>query len=314
MRMVVVSESILWLESYLAYPVHPGRPHTGKWAVSNVSDVVDVQEVQLMRRILGKRNRRQNRERSITCLRLLDVNSDKTSDSKEEQGKGSFRPSVTQRRVCRSILHSRFHSKSTQYVFERMQQSNNTSILRFPPVCRGLWEFAFLARRLILMHYRSADLWDQVHAQEANDSFTDFSERNTMRATPAATSRSDVSRALRSLRIFAQEFYVNTVIDLIKCRAYLCGSIQGGENLARSEVLLDSEIINRRRRCSTNFPVRTNIFLSCWTFAEHIVTTHRMLREHPTTQHAVVNSHVANHQSLDKYYRHCHVKVTSGYT
>ncbi|OWZ02362.1 LOW QUALITY PROTEIN: hypothetical protein PHMEG_00026087 [Phytophthora megakarya] len=188
-------------------------------SVSSAFDVDDLQEVQLMDRTLGKRNRGQDRERSITRARLLHVNSDNISDSEEDQGRGSFRPSATQRRVSRSILHSRFQGKSPRYVLERMQQSNNAPFLRFPPVCRGLWEFGFLARGLTLMHCRPADLWDQ---------------RNTLRVAPAATSRSDVSGALRSLRIFAQEFYtrlsissmphlrifaqefyVDTVIDLI---------------------------------------------------------------------------------------------------
>ncbi|OWZ13803.1 hypothetical protein PHMEG_00012809 [Phytophthora megakarya] len=93
-----------------------------------------------------------------------------------------------------------------------MQQSNNAPFLRFPPVCRGLWEFSSLARGLTLVRCRPADLWNQVQAQEANVSFTSFSERNTLRAA---------------------------------------------------------------------------------------------------TQHAVVNAHLASHQSLDMYYRPCHVKVTS---
>ncbi|KAG7391436.1 hypothetical protein PHYPSEUDO_004971 [Phytophthora pseudosyringae] len=90
-----------------------------------------------------------------------------------------------------------------------------TSALEIPPVCRGLWEFGFLARGLMLMHCRPADLWDQVQAQESNTSFTDFSERNLLRAAPTAASRSDICGALRSLRVFAQDFYVDAVTSLI---------------------------------------------------------------------------------------------------
>ncbi|ETM54547.1 hypothetical protein L914_02133 [Phytophthora nicotianae] len=38
---------------------------------------------------------------------------------------------------------------------------------------------------------------------------------NALRAAPSATSRSDISSALRALRGFAQEFYVDDVTDLI---------------------------------------------------------------------------------------------------
>ncbi|KAK1935509.1 hypothetical protein P3T76_010734 [Phytophthora citrophthora] len=65
------------------------------------------------------------------------------------------------------------------------------------------------------MHCRLADLWDQINAQDTNVSFTDFSERNTLRPAPAATCRTDVSGALRSLKIFAQAFYADEVSALI---------------------------------------------------------------------------------------------------
>ncbi|KAF1783282.1 hypothetical protein GQ600_25910 [Phytophthora cactorum] len=80
---------------------------------------------------------------------------------------------------------------------------------------RGLWEFVFFARGLTLMHCRPADLWDQVKAQEPNISFSGFSERNPLRSVPAAATRTDVSSALRDLRVFAQEFYIDSITDLV---------------------------------------------------------------------------------------------------
>ncbi|KAE8977481.1 hypothetical protein PF004_g23769 [Phytophthora fragariae] len=96
-----------------------------------------------------------------------------------------------------------------------MQQSGHAPFLRLPPVCRGLWEFGFLARGLTLRHCRSTDLWDQIQAQDITTSYTDFSERNTLRPAPAATSRTDVSSALSNLKVFAQELYTDVVIRVI---------------------------------------------------------------------------------------------------
>ncbi|KAG1687829.1 hypothetical protein DVH05_010114 [Phytophthora capsici] len=80
----------------------------------------------------------------------------------------------------------------------------------------GFWISVFyLALGLTLMHCRPAGIWVQVKAQGSNTSKTDFSERNPQRAAPSATSRSDISSALRTLRGFAQEFYVEDVTALI---------------------------------------------------------------------------------------------------
>ncbi|KAG7375239.1 hypothetical protein PHYPSEUDO_002369 [Phytophthora pseudosyringae] len=65
------------------------------------------------------------------------------------------------------------------------------------------------------MHFRPADLWDQVQAQKSDTNFTDFSEHNLLRAAPTAASRSDICGALRSLRVFAQDFYIDAVTSLI---------------------------------------------------------------------------------------------------
>ncbi|KAJ8533376.1 hypothetical protein ON010_g13879 [Phytophthora cinnamomi] len=138
---------------------------------------------------------------------LLDITND---NSDEEQERGRFRPSVTQRRISR-----RNFKESLQYVLERMQQSGNANSPRLPLVFRGLWEFGCLAREVTLMHSRPADLWGRVQAQDVNVSFTDPSERNILRATPTVTSRSDVSSAFWGLRSFTPKFYVQVAVELI---------------------------------------------------------------------------------------------------
>ncbi|OWZ18016.1 hypothetical protein PHMEG_0007964 [Phytophthora megakarya] len=50
-----------------------------------------------------------------------------------------------------------------------------------------------------------------VQAQDANVSYADFSQRNTLRPARTASSWSDVSNSLRNLRLFAQEFYSDEI-------------------------------------------------------------------------------------------------------
>ncbi|KAG1699956.1 hypothetical protein DVH05_012393 [Phytophthora capsici] len=192
-----------------------GRHFNSASSTYSSSDDADIQEVQQMNRTLGKRRRATDPSRRDHRSRLRLDDSEQDEDSDGIGAREAFRQSATQRRVTKTVLQPRFQGKSALYVLERMQQSRTASFLRLPPVCRGLLDFGFLARGLTLMHCRPADIWAQVKAQESNTSMTDFSERNLLRAAPSATSRSDISSALRTLRGFAQEFYVEDVTALI---------------------------------------------------------------------------------------------------
>jgi len=184
-------------------------------SISSTSEDDDIREVRQLNRTLGKCSRTGDSEDGEFHRREHHMDSDNDGYSDDETGRGAFRPSRTQRRVSRTVLHPRFEGKSARYVLERMQQSGHAPFLRLPPVCRGLWELGFVARGLNLMHCRTTDLWDQIQSQDTNISYTDFSERNTLRPAPSAASRSDVSRALRNLRVFAQDFYADAVISVI---------------------------------------------------------------------------------------------------
>ncbi|OWY95467.1 LOW QUALITY PROTEIN: hypothetical protein PHMEG_00034519 [Phytophthora megakarya] len=136
------------------------------------------------------------------------------ADTDDDEGRGAFRSSRTQRWVSNTGMHPRFQGKSSRYILERMQQSERASFPRLPPVYHGVWEFGFLSRGLTLMHCRPVDLWNQVHAQDTDVSFTDFSERNTLvQHKPVLVGLT----ALRSLKIFAQAFYADELSALIEC-------------------------------------------------------------------------------------------------
>ncbi|KAE8882707.1 hypothetical protein PF003_g33254 [Phytophthora fragariae] len=64
-------------------------------------------------------------------------------------------------------------------------------------------------------------------AQDSNISFTYFSERNTLRSAAPATSRADVSSALRALLVFARHFYNQAVVDLIDAASAFLDSYKG---------------------------------------------------------------------------------------
>ncbi|EGZ30019.1 hypothetical protein PHYSODRAFT_468101 [Phytophthora sojae] len=67
----------------------------------------------------------------------------------------------------------------------------------------------------------------RVNAHDSTVSFTDFSERNTLRPAQTARSRTDVSRSLRSLRKFAVHFYTQTVVNLVDDAISFIDSYQG---------------------------------------------------------------------------------------
>ncbi|OWZ07450.1 hypothetical protein PHMEG_00020155 [Phytophthora megakarya] len=90
--------------------------------------------------------------------RLQHAGSDIDGDSGDEEGRGGFRTSRTQRRVSRTMMPPHFQGKSYRYLLERMQQSGNGPFLRLPPACRGFSEFDFMSRGLTLMHCRTMDL------------------------------------------------------------------------------------------------------------------------------------------------------------
>ncbi|OWZ06227.1 hypothetical protein PHMEG_00021546 [Phytophthora megakarya] len=85
----------------------------------------------------------------------------------------------------------------------------------------------FLSRSLTLMHCRPADLWDQVHAQDTNVSFTEFSECNILRPAQAATCQTYVRSSLRRMKIFAQAFYADEVSALIDSAIVFFGAFRG---------------------------------------------------------------------------------------
>ncbi|POM68195.1 Hypothetical protein PHPALM_15675 [Phytophthora palmivora] len=141
-------------------PAPSGTGHLDELlSIASPSDAEDdIQDVRNLGRTLGKRSRSVLHD---SVGRQLSIHDDIEADSDDDEGRGAFRPSRTQRR------------------------SEHPSFLRLPPVCRGLWEFGFLSWGLTLMHCRPADLWEQVHAQAANVSFTDFGTKHT----PSSTSR-----------------------------------------------------------------------------------------------------------------------------
>ncbi|KAG7387983.1 hypothetical protein PHYPSEUDO_013235 [Phytophthora pseudosyringae] len=108
-----------------------------------------------------------------------------------------------QRRVSRTILHEQFQSKSSHLVFDRMRQSVHTPFLAVQPICRGLLDYGFGVHSLMLMHCHPADLWDRVKAQYSNISFTDVSERNTLRSVAPSASRNDVNCPLHAPKVSA---------------------------------------------------------------------------------------------------------------
>ncbi|ETI29829.1 hypothetical protein F443_23053, partial [Phytophthora nicotianae P1569] len=187
-------------------------------SVSNTSDLDEIDEIQQQNRVLGKRSRTIEPTKYIQRDNLgeLALASDgSSSDEDREPTRASFRPSATQRRVSRTILHQRFQGRSFSYIFEHIQQSVHTEFLAVPPVCRCLLDFGFGPHGLNLMHCRPIDLQGRIDAQESNISFTDFSERNALRPAVSPTSRRDVSEALRALRVFARYFYNSDVVELI---------------------------------------------------------------------------------------------------
>ncbi|KAG3063443.1 hypothetical protein PI124_g20185 [Phytophthora idaei] len=132
---------------------------------------------------------------------------------------------------------------------------------------RGIWEFVFFARGLTLMHCRPADLWDQVKAQELNISFSDSSERNPLRSVPAAATRTDVSSALRGLWVFAQEFYIDSITDLVDSTLSFVERYR--VSLESSVVSLCLAISRLPKKCSTSSRWLTKIYSSYLTYAAH---------------------------------------------
>lgn len=65
------------------------------------------------------------------------------------------------------------------------------------------------------MHCRRVNAWDRLQALESDASLTEFSEKNTLRPAPSATSRTDISEALRTLRVFGGHFYGSGDIELV---------------------------------------------------------------------------------------------------
>jgi hypothetical protein len=201
-------------------------------SASSDAEVGDIDAIQHENRTLGKRPRTYRMERRVTSRQnSSDHGAPSSSDDDQDlalpPARGASRQTSAQRRVSRTILHERFQGKSCPFIFERIQQSVHTPFLAFPPVCRGLVEFGFGEHGLALMHCRPVDLWDRVQAQESNISFTDFSERNVLRPSPPAASRSDVSSALRSLSGFALHFYKQPVVDMIDVAIRFVDSYKG---------------------------------------------------------------------------------------
>ncbi|OWZ21747.1 LOW QUALITY PROTEIN: hypothetical protein PHMEG_0003654 [Phytophthora megakarya] len=96
-----------------------------------------------------------------------------------------------------------------------------------PPVRRSLFDFGFGIHGLRLMHYLSVDFWDRVNGRDATNSFTDVSERNTLRAAATAMSRSDVIGALHVLRVFGRYFHNHVALDWSDVTSAFIASYKG---------------------------------------------------------------------------------------
>lgn len=201
--------------SVLDQPEIHHHPGDDLLSISCGSYVDDIGETRQQNRAFGKRSRTLESVCRTGGHLLEDaVNSGgNSSDDDCEPVRAAFRPSATQQRVSRTILHTKLQGKSCPYILERMQQSVNN--LAVPPVCRGLLDYGFGAHGLTLMHCRPVDLWDPMQVQDSNVSFTDFPERNTLRLVAPSSSRSDITSALRSLRVFARHFYNQAILGLI---------------------------------------------------------------------------------------------------
>ncbi|KAF1783323.1 hypothetical protein GQ600_9638 [Phytophthora cactorum] len=173
----------------------------GLLSVSSISDEEEIQEVRRMNRTLEKRHHALDPDQQELRARFRRTDSDPGGESDEGQGCRAFQPSATQRHVNRTILQSRFHGKSPLFVLERTQHSGNAPFLRLPPVCtRPMGVRVFRARS---------------HTDALSSSRFMGPKRNPLRSVPAAATRTDVSSALRDLRVFAQEFYIDSITDLV---------------------------------------------------------------------------------------------------
>ncbi|EGZ20484.1 hypothetical protein PHYSODRAFT_419527, partial [Phytophthora sojae] len=220
-----------------AAPQRPMSSHMPDDLLSITSKATDddIQAFRNQNRMLGKRSRAPERDGASAHDDLLyygvgygtEDDEPSSNDDDNEPSRGAFRPSATQQRVSRTILHPRFRGKSCNYIFERMQQRVHAPFLAVPPVCHGLLDFGFGVHGLSLMHCHPADLMTRVNAHDSTVSFTDFSERNTLRPAQTARSRTDVSRSLRSLREFAERFYTQTVVNLVDDAISFIDSYQG---------------------------------------------------------------------------------------
>ncbi|RLN21095.1 hypothetical protein BBJ28_00021930 [Nothophytophthora sp. Chile5] len=187
--------------------------HADDTSLSSGSDGEDIVEVVQQNRALGKRTRR-SASRPYSSDGSASDNS--ASEIEIDRAKGTFRTSVTQRRVHQAIVHNRYQGKPSLSLLEHMQQSAHVPFLATPPVLRGLYDFGFGTRGLSVMHCRRATPLDRMTAMETAINMTDFSEKNALRPATIPTCRSDVGDALRALRIFGRRFYNRQVLDLIE--------------------------------------------------------------------------------------------------
>ncbi|KAE9019852.1 hypothetical protein PR002_g12686 [Phytophthora rubi] len=98
----------------------PARRRTDEdlLSVSSGSDTDDIGEIQQQNRVLGKRSRTLESARQVQreLSRGDAFNSDGvSSDDELEPARAAFRPSATQRRVSRTILHQRFQGPRLQH-------------------------------------------------------------------------------------------------------------------------------------------------------------------------------------------------------
>ncbi|GMF60769.1 unnamed protein product [Phytophthora fragariaefolia] len=86
-------------------------------SISSGSDLEDIGAIRHQNQTLGKRSRSSGRTGQHGAgLFLDDANS--SSDEDAEPACRMFRPSATQQRVSRTVLHARFQGKSCPYIFE----------------------------------------------------------------------------------------------------------------------------------------------------------------------------------------------------
>ncbi|RLN94760.1 hypothetical protein BBJ28_00005286 [Nothophytophthora sp. Chile5] len=187
--------------------------HADDISLSSGSDGEDIVEVVQQNRALGKRASRSTSRPYSSDGSASDHNA---SDIEIDRAKGTFRPSLTQRRVHQAIVHNRYQGKPSLSLLEHMQQSAHVLFPATPPVLRGLYDVGFGTRGLSVMHCRRATPLDRMTAMETAINMTDFSEKNALRPATIPTCRSDVGDALRALRIFGRRFYNRQVLDLIE--------------------------------------------------------------------------------------------------